>query len=79
VKAIKAALAPIEHPQCVTRWFNAMDERDVVALFPLTAERFNVDPAIENKNDVRNHTSNRHGISGYLDDAEVARRIHTAL
>ena len=34
---------------------------------------------IENKTDVRNPTANRHGISGYLDDAEVARRIHDAL
>ena len=79
VTAIKAALAPIEHPACVARWFNAMDERDVVALYPLTRQRFDVDPEIENKIDVRNHTANRHGIAGYLDDAEVARRIHAAL
>jgi len=26
---------------------------------------------------VRNHTRNRHGIDGYLDDAEVARCIRT--
>jgi hypothetical protein len=28
---------------------------------------------------VRNHTDNRHGISGYLDDREVAGRILAAL
>lgn len=79
VTAIKQALAPIEFPQCVDHWFNAMDDRDVVALYPLTADRFDVDPAIENKTDVRNHTSNNHGIAGYLEDAVVARRIRQAL
>lgn len=79
VKAIRAALAPIDHPACAAAWFNAMDERDVVALYPLTSDRFDVEPAILNKTDVQNHTANRHGISGYLDDAEVARRIHAAL
>ncbi len=79
VSAIRQAVAPIEHPTCAKAWFNAMDERDVVALYPLTKSRFDVDPAIHNKTDVRNHTENRHGISGYLDDAEVARRIHAAL
>lgn len=79
ITAIKAALAPIEHPSCAKHWFNAMDDRDVVALYPLSPEKFDVDPAIENKTNVRNHTSNRHGIDGYLDDAEVARRIHAAL
>jgi len=79
VKAIKQAVSPIEHPACAAHWFNAMDERDVVALYPLSPARFDVAPPIENKTDVRNHTSNRHGISGYLDDAEVARRIHAAL
>lgn len=79
VKAIRAALAPIDHPACASGWFNAMDERDVVALYPLTSDRFDVEPAILNKTDVQNHTANRHGISGYLDDAEVARRIHAAL
>jgi hypothetical protein len=78
VTAIRQAISPIEHPACVGAWFNAMDERDVVALYPLTKDRFDVDPPIVNKTDVRNHTDNRHGIGGYLDDAEVARRIHAA-
>lgn len=69
-------------PPCAGGWFNAMDDRDVVALYPLTPDAFPLDPsapAIQNKTDVRNRTQNRHGISGYLDDAEVARRIHAAL
>jgi hypothetical protein len=77
VTAIRRAVAPISHPSCVGRWFNAMDERDVVALYPLDATRFDVTPPIDNKTDVRNGTRNRHGIDGYLDDAEVARRIRT--
>jgi hypothetical protein len=79
VTAIAAAIAPIEHPYCVGKWFNAMDDRDVVALYPLTKKHFDVDPEIENKTDVRNGTKNRHGIEGYLDDAVVAARIHSAL
>lgn len=78
VTAIRQAMSPIEFPSCAGAWFNAMDERDVVALYPLTKDHFDVDPAIVNKTDVRNHTDNRHGIGGYLDDAEVARRIHAA-
>lgn len=79
ITAIKRAIAPLEHPQCAAAWFNAMDDRDVVALYPLDRRHFDVDPAIENHVKVRNHTANRHGIAGYLDDATVARRIHDAL
>jgi len=76
------SFAPARCPECVSSWFNAMDERDVVALYPLDTARFPLDPAepaIQNKRDVRNKTTNRHGIAGYLDDQEVARRIHDAL
>jgi len=79
VRAIRQALQPIQHPSCAQVWFNAMDERDIVALYPLKAPHFDIDPAIENKTGVANHTSNRHGIAGYLDDPAVARRIHAAL
>ncbi len=75
VKAIKSALAPIDYPACAQHWFNAMDERDVVALYPLSPARFDVDTPIENKTDVRNSTENRHGIAGYLSDPDVAQRI----
>jgi hypothetical protein len=79
VKVIKQGLAPIRHPRCAHIWFNAMDERDVVALYPLDADHFDVNPSIENKTDVDNPTENRHGISGYLGDPVVAKRIYDAL
>lgn len=79
VTEIKKRLAPIGHPACVGHWFNAMDERDVVSLYSLDAVNFPVKPVIENRREVRNHTSNRHGISGYLDDPVVARRLYDAV
>jgi hypothetical protein len=79
VRVIKQALAPVKHPECVVKWFNAMDSRDIVALYPLDSQHFSVSPPIENKTDVDNPTENRHGISGYLSDAVVAKRIYDAL
>lgn len=79
VTAVKRALRPLDFPSCVGAWFNAMDPQDVVALYPLDSDHFGIEPPIENKTDVRNHTPNKHGIVGYLDDADVARRIHDAL
>lgn len=79
VTKFKQMITPIGHPACAKKWFNAMDERDVVALYPLSKKYFPVSPQIENKTDVRNPTENRHGITGYLGDPEVARRIHAAL
>lgn len=82
IKVIRKKLAqhaPLKHPAGVGKWFNALDQRDVVALYPLTRKAFRIDPEIENKTDIDNHTENRHGIIGYLNDAEVARRIHAAL
>lgn len=79
VSAVKRKLQPVSHPPAVGRWFNAMDERDVVALYPLTSDHFAVFPPIENLTAVQNFTENRHGIAGYLSDKDVARRIHDAL
>lgn len=79
ITAIRRRLQPLRHPDFVGHWFNAMDERDVVALYPLDPANFPVDPEIENKTDVDNFTDNRHGIAGYLEDPVVARRIHAAL
>ncbi|WP_033263575.1 hypothetical protein [Amycolatopsis vancoresmycina] len=79
VTAIKRQLSPVRHPACAARWFNASDPRDIVALHPLAAPYFPATPPVENKTDVENPTANRHGISGYLEDAEVARRIHNGL
>jgi len=71
---------PLGMPESVKNgWFNAYDERDVVALNPLDQVNFNIKPAVDNKNDVKNHTKNRHGIEGYLEDAEVAKQIYEAL
>lgn len=75
-------LATPRKPQCVDAWLNAMDSRDVVALYPLDPDNFPIDPPkpkIENKTDVQNWTDNRHGIRGYLDDEIVASRIYDAL
>lgn len=80
IEVIKRRLdKPLAMPSCVKQWYNAMDERDVVALYPLTAEHFSIEPRIENKINVDNFTDNRHGIAGYLSDPDVARKIHEAL
>lgn len=79
IAAVRNRLMPIKYPECVGHWLNALDSKDVVALYPLTPKHFDVTPEIENKTDVSNTTDNRHGISGYLDDAEVARRIYDAV
>ncbi|HVS00963.1 MAG TPA: alpha/beta hydrolase [Thermoanaerobaculia bacterium] len=79
ISKIRKSLAPNKHPACVGKWFNAMDPDDVVALYPLDERHFPVDPAIENKKDVKNQTSNQHGIAGYLNDKDVAKRIYDAL
>lgn len=82
IRATLKRFAPTRCPECVSSWFNAMDERDVVALYALDTTCFPLDPtkpAIENKLDVKNKTRNRHGIAGYLDDKEIAKRIHDAL
>jgi hypothetical protein len=82
VRAVRDRLTPVptvEYPARISRWFNAYDARDVVALYPLDAANFDVTPAIENKGDVDNSTDNRHGISGYLDDKVVAQKIVSSL
>jgi hypothetical protein len=76
VRGVKRWLAtPLRSPACVRHWFNAYDDRDVVALSALDGRGFNVTPAIENKRDVMNFTDDRHGISGYLADPVVAAKI----
>lgn len=79
IKQKLAGIKPIGFPRCAAAWFNAMDERDVVSLYPLDTRNFPLTPAIDNKVNVHNKTSNAHGISGYLGDREVAKRIHDAL
>jgi hypothetical protein len=79
VHAIKSRLRPHTFPKPVGQWYNAMDPDDVVALFPLTNKHFLTGGTITNHTAVDNWTDNQHGIAGYLDDADVAKRIFDAL
>jgi hypothetical protein len=79
VRPVVEALSPVARPPGVADWFNAYDPRDVVALHPLDAEHFPVRPEVENYGGVVNETPNRHGISGYLSNPVVAKRIYDAL
>jgi hypothetical protein len=82
IKKTLKGFSPIRCPECVSGWFNAMDEADVVSLYPLDTSNFPLAPqvpAIINKTDVENWTGNHHGIAGYLDDKDVAKRIYDAL
>jgi hypothetical protein len=79
VRAIRDQFRPLRSPMTVAAWYNAFDPRDVVALYPLDARNFPVQPAIVNHGTVRNSTDNRHGITGYLDDREVAKRVLDSL
>ncbi|MCK9988145.1 MAG: hypothetical protein AzoDbin1_04617 [Azoarcus sp.] len=79
IRAIRDQLRPLRFPPPVQAWYNAFDGRDVVALHSLDATNFPVAPAIENNPTVKNHTPNRHGIVGYLDDPSVVKHILGAL
>lgn len=79
IRAIRDELRPLRHPAPVRAWRNAFDERDVVALYPLDSTNFPVSPPIDNHAGVNNHTANRHGVAGYLDDPLVAGSILDAL
>lgn len=70
---------PLQNPAGVKSWINAYDPTDVVSLHPLDQSTWNVNPPIVNIPDVRNYTPNRHGISGYLDDRQVAAAVYEAL
>jgi hypothetical protein len=79
VNAIKSRLRPHTFPPAVGNWYNAMDPDDVVSLYPLTKKYFNTGGMIENHDKVNNWTDNQHGIAGYLDDKQVAKRIYDAV
>lgn len=79
IRAVRQILLPVSNPVGTRGWYNAFDPRDVVALYPLDAANFDVDPAITNFSGVKNWTENAHGIIGYLDDPHVARAIHAGL
>lgn len=81
IRAVQHHLAkPLVMPKPLTGgWLNAYDKRDIVALNPLDKKRFDVTPAIENLSHVRNGSTNRHRIIGYLGDRIVAERIYRKL
>lgn len=82
VRGAVRSLASLRCPPCTAGWFNALDPGDPVALVPLTPDHFPLnppEPEIVNYTAVRNHTPNRHGIGGYLSDAEVALQVYAAL
>jgi hypothetical protein len=79
IRAISSKLGVLQNPAGANGWYNAYDERDVVALNPLDNRFFPVTPSIKNYNSVRNSTDNRHGIVGYLDDPDVAAHVAAAL
>jgi hypothetical protein len=79
INAIKSRLRPHTFPKPVGAWYNAMDPDDIVSLYPLTPRHFDTGGRIENHDKVKNWTDNQHSIAGYLDDEQVAKRIHDAL
>lgn len=79
IRTISSQLGVLKYPSADLLWYNAYDERDIVALNPLNDPYFKTNPAITNYNRVRNDTDNRHGIIGYLNDLTVARSIAEAL
>ena len=79
IRAVRDRFRPIGFPTAARSWYNAFDPKDVVALYPLDAANFPVNPAVQNFGGVNNATDNRHGIVGYLDDADVARHVLDAL
>ena len=79
IRTIASKLGVLKNPAADLLWYNAYDERDIVALNPLKDPYFKTDPEITNYNQIRNQTDNRHGIIGYLNDTTVAQRIAEAL
>lgn len=73
-----AKVIPRSAPFGVGSWYNARDKNDIVALHPVPRASFGGLPAVTNSEHVVNTTPNEHGITGYLSDAEVARRIAKA-
>lgn len=67
----------LRYPKQVKNWLNGYDERDVVSLLPIHEEDYQ-GGSIENYSMIRNHTANRHGIEGYLDNPIIAGRVTEA-
>ena len=67
LRAIRVQFRPLRYPTPVSSWYNAFDTR----LPGPSADR--------DFSNVKNHTNNRHGLIGYLDDPAVAKKILDAL
>jgi hypothetical protein len=79
IEPIKSELIlPLGKPPGVTRWVNASDERDPVALHARLPPQW---PAVVDRNhdQVRNPPDDAHSIEGYLRDEVVGREIGAAL
>jgi hypothetical protein len=81
VNAVRSRLLtpPLKMPANSPFWYNAYDDGDLVALRGLSPDMWPIKPAIENNDSVQNSTENQHGIVGYLNDANIARKIHASL
>ena len=79
LRAVSGKLGVVENIASPAAWYNAYDERDIVALNPLDGKWFPVRPKIVNNHQVDNNTDNRHGIIGYLNDRNVAAQVAAAL
>lgn len=78
IRSIKSKLRrPLKFPEGVQNWFNAADERDIIALYSqLDGDSFVAN--IDNHTAVKNGADS-HSIAKYLEDATVAKRIAKAL
>ena len=56
VRRVREQFRPLRSPAGVSAWYNAYDTRDVVAIYPLDADDFPIQPAITNYGKVRNST-----------------------
>lgn len=80
VGPIMRSFMPLEYPSGLRSWYNAFDERDVVALNALDDTYFPIGAGkVQNYGKVQNRTENSHGISGYLCDPILAERIRAAV
>lgn len=79
LNTVRNILRPLSVPRSVRSWLNVYDPRDIVSLRPLDESTWNVSPKITNIKSETNHTPNRHGISGYLDNTDVVREIFAGL
>lgn len=80
LSTIRSKLArPREKPGKVDVWVNAYDDGDVVALRALDDDTWPRAQPITNIDNLRNGTDNKHGISGYLNQVQVANVLYSAL